>query len=125
LFNPSRLHANLLFTLLAILVPLAIMCMIQAVRNREWHPWLRAGFAITELLIIAETLLGIVLWWQGSRPAQPGVHVIYAIVAALTLPISFQMVQQRTPRQAQLTIGFVSLFLIAIILRALQTGRVS
>ncbi len=123
--NLIRLHTNLLFTLLAVLTILSVVLFVRAARNQEWHQWVRAGLGIMQLLLIAEFLIGVLLWMQGQRPARPEAHIMYGVVAIATAPLALGWVRSRTPRQAQFIMGIVCVFLAAIVLRALQTARIS
>ncbi|MEM7539909.1 MAG: hypothetical protein AAF639_47585 [Chloroflexota bacterium] len=51
--------------------------------------WYGAAF-IAELVIIGEVIVGVLLYLQGFMVAlpRPGLHVLYAIAAALTIPAS-------------------------------------
>jgi hypothetical protein len=123
--NIARLHANLLFTIVALVVLCSLVCFIQAFRNKSLTPMQRAGFWMAELLLIAEIALGGMLWLQAMRPLQPTTHLIYAVVAVLLIPFGLTMRHGTNARRAQLSLGVLGVFLIAIILRSLQTGRFS
>jgi hypothetical protein len=123
--NIARLHANLLFTILALVMLCTIVCFMQAMRNRNLTPLQRAGFWMAELLMVAESALGGILWLQSARPLQPTTHLIYAFVALILIPFGLTVQHDTNPRRAQLRIGVLSVFLIAILLRSLQTGRFS
>jgi hypothetical protein len=78
-----------------------------------------------QLLLIAEFLIGVLLWMQGQRPARSEAHIMYGLVAITTAPLALGWVRSRTSRQAQFIMGVVCVFLCAIVLRALQTARIS
>jgi len=110
---------------LLVLVILSVTLVVRAARNQEWSNWAYAGLGIVQLLLVAECLLGVVLWAQGQRPARPQAHVMYGLVAVVCVPLVFGWLRTRTPRQAQFGMGAVCVFLGAIVLRALQTARIS
>jgi hypothetical protein len=121
----ARLHANLMFTILAVVALCSMVCFVQALRNHHLTPLQRAGFWIAELLIITEAALGGILWFQAVRPLQPTTHLIYALVALMIIPIGMGTLITGSARRTQLSLGMLGIFLLAIILRSLQTGRFS
>jgi hypothetical protein len=121
----ARLHSIMLFTLLLVLAILAMWALLTAWRNHHMSDQLRAGLWIAELLLLAEFGIGVILWWQGVRPARPETHVIYGIAAVAMLPLTLAWMRGREPRQVCITIGLMCIFVCAIVLRALQTARLS
>ena len=76
---------------------------------------------VGELLILAQAITGIVLWLEGARPAR-GIHVLYGVVALLTLPGYYAYSRgQDDPRTAR-SFGLICLFLVGISLRAIGTA---
>ena len=79
--------------------------------------------AVGELLMIAQGLVGVLLWLQMHRPARPAIHVLYGVVAVLAWPAAYLYTQGRDTRREALIYGLVSLFLVGVTLRAQMTGR--
>ena len=52
------------------------------------------SLAIGELLLLAEALLGAVLWITGERPAR-GVHLLYGVVALAAIPTAYAYTKGR------------------------------
>lgn len=123
MFDPDRLHASLLLTMVALLGGLALWSLAAALGSRALGARQRAAFWIAELLLLAECLVGGVLWAQGYRPAQPALHLIYAGVGCATIPALLWLPSEKPGRGAQVRLALASIFLCAIALRALQTGR--
>lgn len=121
----ARLHTNLLFTLLAVLAALSVALFIRAARNQDWSRWVQAGLAVMQLLLMAECGLGVLLWLQGQRPARPETHIMYGLIAVAVTPLMIGWVRGRPARQAQFILGIVCIFLCALVLRSLQTARIS
>lgn len=119
----AGLHASLLFTLLLTLAALAVWGGLLALLNRHAGSLFLSGLAIGELLLVTELLLGVILYVSGLRPVRAELHVIYGLVAVALLPAARRYVQGRPPRQQLLTYVLTCLFLCAVVLRALETGR--
>ncbi len=77
--------------------------------------------AVGEILILAQMVVGIILWIDGARPART-IHVLYGIVAVLTIPGYYAYTRGRDDRRASLTYGLISLFLVGISIRAIGTA---
>jgi hypothetical protein len=118
------LHANLLFTILAVFGALTVWGLMGAWRARPPGSLYLSGLAIAELLLVSEALLGVALFVAGLRPARPELHIVYAVVAVATLPVAQRYVRDRPPRQVWLTYALTCLFLCAIVLRGVETGRI-
>lgn len=123
MFDPGRLHASLLVTIVSLLGGLALWSLAAALGSRALGARQRAAFWIAELLLLAECLVGGVLWAQGHRPAQPVTHLLYAAVACATIPAMLWWSGDQPARGAQARLMLTSIFLCAIALRALQTGQ--
>jgi hypothetical protein len=119
----TRLHTSLVFTLLLVVGVSTIWASLCAWRGRDSTERLRGLLWIGELLVIAECLLGVLLWLQGLRPARPEVHLIYGCVAVITIPLTLHWIRRFDGRRASLTLAIVGLFLCAILLRGIATGR--
>ncbi len=68
-------------------------------------------------------ILGVILFVSGARPYRPSIHILYGIVAILTVPGTFAYTRGRDGRWELLIYVTVCLFLCGIALRALTTGR--
>jgi hypothetical protein len=77
--------------------------------------------AIAELLFLGQALIGLTLWLGGDRPAR-GVHILYGVVAILSLPAYYAMSKGRDDSRAVLIYGLIFFFLVAIMLRAITTA---
>lgn len=124
MLDPARLHPNLLWTTL-------LVCGV-ALPWAAWVAWrqpaalpegLRSFCWIAELLLIAELITGVALWWQGIRPSRPEVHLIYAIAATAVLPFALQRIRTKSTREGAITLAILLFLLIALLLRSINTGR--
>jgi hypothetical protein len=77
--------------------------------------------AVGEILIVAQMVVGIILWIDGARPART-IHVLYGIVAGISIPGYYAYTQGQDDRRASLTYGLICLFLIGISIRAMGTA---
>lgn len=78
--------------------------------------------AVGELLTLAQGALGVTLWVGGARPGRLGFHVLYGIVAVISLPAYYAISKGRDDRGAALAYGLLTLFLAGIAMRGIATG---
>ncbi|MCC7353679.1 MAG: hypothetical protein IT330_07965 [Anaerolineae bacterium] len=79
--------------------------------------------AIGELLMVAQGVLGVILWLEAQRPARPAMHILYGVVAIITWPAAYVFTQGRDTRHESLIYGVIGLFMVGITVRALMTAR--
>lgn len=117
------LHARLVVTILLFFGALAIWGFVNYLRGEGVTGSYKGALAIGELLVIAEFILGIILFISGARPFRPSIHILYGIVALISVPGTFAYTRGRDGRWEQLIYVTICLFLCGIALRALTTGR--
>jgi hypothetical protein len=120
----TLLHARLLFTILLFFGALSLWGVFGYLRGNGISGGYRGALAIGELLMLAEFLLGAILYIGGDRPYRPSIHILYGVVAIIMLPGTFSYTRGRDGRPELLIYVLVCLFLCGIVLRALSTGRV-
>jgi hypothetical protein len=120
----SVLHARLLITILLFFGALSIWGLLSYLRGRGVSGSYKGALAIGELLMLSEFIIGVLLLLGGAQPYRLGIHILYGIVAIITLPGTFAYTRGRDERWEQLIYVTVCLFLCGIALRALGTGRV-
>ena len=118
------MHARLLVTILLFFGALTLWGIFGYLRGRAISGSYRGALAIGELLMVAEFIIGLSLLIIGRQPAREAIHILYGVVAIITLPGTFSYTRGRDSRWEQLTYAIVCLFLCGIALRALETGRV-
>jgi hypothetical protein len=117
----SFIHARLATSLLVFAALAGIWGLIGALRRRRVDSSYWGILAIGQLLFMVQAALGVILWIAGDRPGRT-IHMLYGIVALLTLPAYFTYSKgQDTPR-ARLVYGMICLVLAAIAARATATG---
>jgi hypothetical protein len=119
----TLLHARLLITILLFFGALSIWGFVNYLRGRGLTGGYRGALAIGELLMLAEFLLGVILFVGGGRPYRPAIHILYGVVAIITLPGTFAYTRGRDGRVEQLIYTLACLFLCGIALRGVETGR--
>ncbi|HJZ46118.1 MAG TPA: hypothetical protein VKE41_03090 [Roseiflexaceae bacterium] len=118
------LHARLLLTILLFFGALSIWGLFNYLRGHSISGSYKGALAIGELLMLAEFVIGVLLLIGGAQPYRPGIHILYGIVAIITLPGTFAYTRGRDDRWEQLIYVTACLFLCGVALRALTTGRV-
>lgn len=78
--------------------------------------------AIGEILVLAQGVIGLALYLGGERPGRPEVHILYGIVAAITLPAYYALTKGRDDRNAAIMYGLLCFFVAIISLRSSLTG---
>ena len=118
------LHARLVITILLFFGALALWGFFNYLRGQGVSGSYLGALAVGELLMLSEFIVGLILLLSGQRPYRVGVHILYGVVAILTLPGTFAYIRGRDSRWEQLIYVTVCLFLCGIALRAITTGRV-
>lgn len=117
----TDVHARLATTMLLFLSVagvwgLAIFFLRRSINGSYW-----GILAIGEILILAQFIIGVILWIDGARPART-IHVLYGIVAAIAIPGYYAYTQGRDDHRTSLTYGLICLFLVGISIRAISTA---
>lgn len=80
------------------------------------------ALAVGEGLIIVQGLIGGVLFALGQVPARGWLHILYGLVAVLSIPSAFAFTRGRSGRYESLIYALIALFLFGIATRAQTTG---
>lgn len=118
-----RLHANLLFTILMVFGVLALWALILGLLRRPVGQWLFSGMAIGVLLVLAESILGVIMIVQGLRPVRTEMHILYGVIALLTIPIAHSSARNREARSQGLIYAFACMCVCVFVLRAVEMAR--
>lgn len=117
------MHASLPTTTLLLLGVLVLWGLVNIARGSIARLY-GAAMAVAELLLLSEFIIGVVLLLlSGRQPAQLALHLVYGLVAVLTLPGAVIYAHERSPRTTQVIYLMACFFLGGILLRALATGR--
>ncbi len=118
----TDIHHNLATSVLLFMLIAGVWGIISYARGRSMSGNYWGILAVGELLILAQGVLGAVLWISGARPGRLGIHVLYGVVAVISLPAYYAITRGRDDRQIVLVYGLLNFFLAAISLRAAATG---
>ena len=122
----SLVHARIADSSALFIAILGIWALVQAIRARALDGnWFGAA-VIAELLLIAQVMIGILLYFQGQLGAlpRPIIHILYAAVAILTLPAANAYFgNMDDDRVKSLAMFFACLFLWGIVLRASSVAQ--
>jgi hypothetical protein len=115
------IHGNLANAALIYFAIIALWGLVRFARRQGVGSNYWGALVIAELLILAQGGLGAILWYSGLRPAR-GVHILYGLVSALTIPAVYVYTKGREERAEVLIYGVVALVTVALILRATITA---
>src|SRR3990170_6760497 len=109
------LHERLASAALLFFLVAGIWGLIAYLRRRGVGSEYWGILAIGEVLILAQAALGVLLWLEGERPGR-GIHILYGIVAALTLPAYYAYSKGQDDRRAAVPSGPIFLFFVGFVL---------
>lgn len=118
-----RLHANLLFTILLVFSSLMLWALIAALLRRPLGQLFHSGMTIGFLLVLSQCILGVIMLLRGLLPLRPELHILYAIIALVTVPVAHSSAREREPRAQALVYATACLFLCVIVLRDVAMAR--
>ncbi|MFQ5854251.1 MAG: hypothetical protein ACE5LU_01205 [Anaerolineae bacterium] len=116
-----ELHAGLANTARLFALVVGLWALLNYVRRQGISPSYWGTLVIGELVLVAQALIGVVMYFQGGRP--PGiVHFLYGVLVLLIWPGVYAYTQGRDTRREALIYGLASLFLFGLAWRAINTG---
>lgn len=118
----TLIHSRLSVTMLLFMIALAVWGFWNYLRGAGVTGSYWGGLAIGEGLIVVEGILGGVLYALGLRPERDVLHILYGIVAVISIPSAFAFTRGRTGRYEVLIYALIALFLAGITSRAQTTG---
>jgi len=80
------------------------------------------ALAVGEVLIVVEGVVGFALALLGNLPARGWLHILYGIVAVISIPAAFAFTRGRAGRYESLIYALVALFLAGVTSRLQLTG---
>ena len=117
----TDVHGRLSTAVLVYTVILGVWGIYSFLRQREVSEGYWGALVVAELLIMAQGLLGGVLWYQGAE-LRRGVHMLYGVMTALGIPAVFVYTRGREGRAENLAYGSAALFVAALAYRAVVTA---
>ena len=119
----TQIHARLAISALMFVVILTLWGFWRYFRKQGLDGNYWGALATLEVLILAQGALGIFLWYSGLRPGHGGMHVLYGIVSAITLPAAYAFTKGRDARREMLIYSLALIFLAGVAARAMLTGN--
>lgn len=117
----SEIHSRLAATFILFMAIASAWSFLAGARRQGVSGSGWGIYAIGELLALVVGALGIALYVAGERPAR-SVHLLYGVIAVLTLPAYYAISKGRDDRTASLVYGGLFLFLAIAGYRAVITG---
>ena len=117
----ADIHGRLANTALLYVGLMAIWSLWRFIRKQGVSSNYWGAIIIGEILIFVQGALGMYLWIIGERPGR-SIHLLYGIVAALTIPAVYSFTRGKQERRETLIYGLALLFLVGILLRAIGTA---
>lgn len=115
------IHQRLATSMLLYLLIAGLWGLVRYLRGKGVDSNYWGILAIGELLFLAQAVIGLTLLLSGGQP-QRGIHALYGIVSAISLPAYFAFTRGRDDRSAALVYALLCFFLIAINFRAIATA---
>lgn len=119
------IHATLSKTIWMFFLILGLWGLFNAVRKQGVSGSYLGAMVIGEVLYVVQAVLGVILWAGGFLPAlgRPTMHVLYGAFALVFMPfVYFVWLKGDDSVQAQWVLGFTTLFLFGVALRAIAVG---
>ncbi len=123
--NLNVIHAGLSNTSWMFFLAIGIWGTYRALRGQGMDGSYLGALAIGELLVIAQAILGGVMWLNSGSGAliRPGVHLLYGVFAIVFLPfIYFTVLRGDDTNRGQWVMAFCCLFTFGIAIRAMTTA---
>ena len=77
---------------------------------------------MTEILLVAQGLIGGLLFVAGNKRPHDGLHILYGVLLVIALPIGASYTSSHAARREPLVYGIVGLFMAGLTIRAITTG---
>jgi hypothetical protein len=119
----TNVHDRLSVTIVLYVFILAIWGLWRYYRKQGLDGSFWGALAISELLILAQAVMGIILWISALRPERGTMHILYGVVTVLSIPAAYTFTRGRDTRREMLIYGLVLIAIIGLAGRAIITGR--
>lgn len=114
------LHAQLATAITLYLAALGVWGVALGLGGSGPTPSYRGSLVIAEAGIVVQGLLGA-LAWPAHGPSE-GVHVLYGLALAVTIPLVATIAREGTPRRTALSLGLASFFAAGLAIRGITTA---
>ena len=116
----SQLHSSLANTMILFMLVCGIWGLVSAFTG-GLSGSLSGALVLGEGLILLQGLLGAISYVGGARPAE-GLHWLYGVSAAVTLPGVYSFARNRSSSFQALWLGAGALFIVGLSIRGITTG---
>jgi uncharacterized PurR-regulated membrane protein YhhQ (DUF165 family) len=116
----ALLHSRLPFTTTALLVVLLLWGLVELARGQAGQGFM-AMLWVAQLLLIAQTLLGLLLLLGNLRRPDLALHLIYGLLCVAFLPAALAYFRERKGRRAVLSLIGCGFVLLILVLRTVAT----
>lgn len=116
-----EIHARLSNTIVLFTLIVGLWALFNFARREGLSPGYWGTLVIGELLLVAQGIIGAVMYLQGGRPMRT-IHFLYGILVLLVWPGVFAYTEGQKSRREALIYGLASLFLFGLALRAIGTA---
>lgn len=115
------IHDRLSITVVLFMGAVGVWGLLTFARGGSLDGAISGSLAIGQVLIGAQGLAGLVIFFWGNRPHDT-VHVLYGVAAFVTLPFIWSYVRERHPRQGLFFYSLAALFIFGLAIRGIATG---
>ncbi|RIK50742.1 MAG: hypothetical protein DCC57_11525 [Chloroflexi bacterium] len=122
----TQLHAGLSNTAVLFVGVIGVWALLLRIRSRPLNPSWYGAAVVGEIVLVLQGLLGTLLYFQGLDVmlARPFMHILYGIVAVVTLPASYSYFGHlEDDRVKTLAMAVTCFFLWGILLRASNVAQ--
>jgi len=91
-------------------------------KQEDFSSNFRGALVISEIIVLLQGVLGLLLWMSNLRPERGAIHILYGIVAASGLPFIYSITKGRENRYEMLLYAVMYLGLVGIVMRSVATG---
>jgi hypothetical protein len=116
------IHARLAVTVLIYMIACTLWGLALFFRGEGLNGSYWGALAIGEVLVLVQCLVGALALLGGRVPLRTGIHVLYGVVAIISLPAAFFYTRGRDNRYETLIYGLVCAFLAGVAIRGTMTG---
>ena len=120
--NLIIIHGRLANTVLLYVIILCLWGFWRTIRKENLSSSYWGSLVIAEILILVQGSLGVYLFATGLQPTRDGMHILYGIVGALSIPAVYVFTKGNNDRRTLLIYAAIMLFNAGIFLRSMATG---
>src|SRR4051794_25185966 len=119
----TLLHLRLAYSAIFFMFIMGLWGLWNYFRRKPVTSGYLGALAIGEMLIIAQSLAGILLYLTGARAAGL-IHYLYGMTAVISIPAAFAYVRGQESRRENLVYALVCLFVFVLAIRGIITAAV-